>query len=148
MKVVVLDSTPLGILSNPRPTPAVLQCQRWAAGLAAGGCRVIVPELADYEVRRELLLNILTRSIRLLDGLAVKFEYLPLTTRVYRRAAELWADARRRGRPTAHPHDLDCDVLIAAQAIKLHLPNVVVATGNLAHLRQYVAAELWSAVRP
>ena len=31
-------------------------------------------------------------------------------------AAELWADARRSGRPTAPNHSLDADCLLAAQA--------------------------------
>lgn len=52
---VVLDSTPLGILCNPRNTPQVLDCRQWLADLLAAGRRVIVPEITDYEIRRELI---------------------------------------------------------------------------------------------
>lgn len=148
MKVVLLDATPLGILANPKRTPTVLACERWADGLKAAGCRVIVPEITDYEVRRELLQAGKTRSVAALDALTVRFEYLPIHTAAFRKAAELWATARRQGRPTADPHALDGDVLLAAQAVTLTAPNTVVATGNPAHLSRYVAAELWSAVGP
>jgi hypothetical protein len=52
---VVLDSTPLGILCHPRSPPHVLACRQWLADLLAAGRRVIVPEIADYEIRRELI---------------------------------------------------------------------------------------------
>ena len=147
MKVVLLDATPLGILANPKRTSDVLACRLWAAGLSAAGCRLIVPEVTDYEVRRELLRLVKTRSIAALDALAIQFEYLPIHTPAFRKAAELWADARRRGRPTADPHALDGDVLLAAQALTLPAAGpLVVATGNQAHLSRYVAAELWSSV--
>lgn len=42
---VVLDSTPLGILCNPRTPPHVLACRQWLAALHAAGRRVI--KLAD-----------------------------------------------------------------------------------------------------
>ncbi len=149
MKVVILDSTPLGYLSNSKPGPTALLCQQWATDLAAAGCRLLVPEVADYEVRRELALQERTRSVKLLDSLAIQFEYLPMHTPAFRKAAELWVDARRRGRPTDDPHALDGDVLLAAQALTLAVAGpVVVATGNPAHLSRYVAAELWSAVGP
>jgi hypothetical protein len=52
---VVLNSTPLGILCNPRTAPHVLACRQWLADLLAAGRRVIVPEIIDYEIRRELI---------------------------------------------------------------------------------------------
>ena len=64
-----------------------------------------------------------------------------------REAADLWAEARNRGYPTAHDAALDGDVLLAAQARDLHADppgeRVVVATTNVAHLERYVDAQLW-----
>jgi predicted nucleic acid-binding protein len=62
---------------------------------------------------------------------------------VMRRAAEMWADARRAGRPTAHPHALDIDVVIAAQAEML---GAVVATENEKHLALFVDARRWTEI--
>ena len=63
---------------------------------------------------------------------------------------DLWAKARTSGNPTAHPHELDCDVLIAAQALDLGLPDdeVVVATMNLGHLGLFIEARLWTNIEP
>jgi hypothetical protein len=74
--------------------------------------------------------------------------YLPLTTTHLRAAAELWADLRNHGTPTADRHALDIDVILAAQARSLSLPrsDYVVATGNLNHLSLLVPAELWDKI--
>ncbi len=45
--------------------------------------------------------------------------------------ARLWADARQRGLPTAPPHGLDGDVILAAQALSV---QGSVATTNRSHL--------------
>ena len=70
---------------------------------------------------------------------------VPVTAETMLRAAELWADARRRGRPTAGPHELDCDVILAAQASLAVRPgeSVVVATTNIGHLAQFIDARDW-----
>lgn len=54
---IVLDAGPLGILCHPQNPPAALACRLWVDDLLAKGRRVVVPEIADYEVRRELLLR-------------------------------------------------------------------------------------------
>ena len=147
-KVILLDSTPLGLLANPGNKPVVLRCRRWAADLAAAGHRVIVPEIADYEVRRSLLRAGLMTSVRALDDLALQYGYLTLNTDAMKLAAQLWAVARQRGYPTAPDSALDGDVILAAQALELNDPNVVIATGNPAHLSRYVPAQDWQAVTP
>jgi hypothetical protein len=53
-----------------------------------------VPEIADYEVRRELLRANKVRGIARLDLLKNSIGYLPLTTPIMLKAAELWAQAR------------------------------------------------------
>lgn len=144
---VVLDSGPLGLLSNPHASANPTACRAWLADLLAAGRRVIVPELADYEVRRSLLLHNLSISIGLLDGLGSRLEFLPVTSAAWRRAAELWADAWRQGVPTAAKAALDGDVILAAQALTLGVP-VVVATGNVNHISRYVLAERCENIPP
>jgi predicted nucleic acid-binding protein len=147
VSTVVLDATPLGILCHPRSPPLAVACRQWVDDLLAAGRRVIVPEIADYEVRRELIRRNSRRGLRHLDRLGLVLGYLPLTTAVMRRAAQLWAQARNTGRQTASDHALDSDVILAAQALSLGGP-VVVATANPAHLSRYVAAELWQNIAP
>jgi predicted nucleic acid-binding protein len=144
---VVLDATPLGILCHPRNPPTVMACRQWVADLLAVGRRVVVAEIADYEVRRELIRLGSQTALSNLDQLAVRLEYLPLTTTAMRRAADLWAQARSSGQPTAPDHALDADVIVAAQALSLNTA-VIVATGNPAHLKRFVAADLWHSIRP
>jgi hypothetical protein len=60
------------------------------------------------------------------------------------KAAELWADVREKGKPTADNKALDGDVILAAQAIILQdgmllesdlaQDKVIIATGNKKHL--------------
>ena len=144
---ILLDSGPLSTLASPKSTPDVLACKLWANRLEAAGRRVIVPEATDYETRRELVRGGKLTGLALLDGLAVRFEYLPLTTAVMRQAADLWAAARQRGRPTASDAALDVDVILAAQALAVVGP-VIVATTNVGHLAQFVPADLWSNITP
>lgn len=84
-----------------RPTPLSKACERWATTAQAAGCRIVVPEIADYEVRRELIRAGKRKSIALLNLAAHQFDYLPITTPSMHFAAELWAQARGAGQPTA-----------------------------------------------
>ncbi len=126
---VVLDAGPLGILCHPRNPPHAAACRQWLTSLVAAGRRVVVPEIADYELRRELIRLNSQKALVNLDLLAQQLEYLPLDTPTLRRAAELWAQARQRGQQTAADPALDCDVILAAQALSLG-GNVIVATGT------------------
>jgi predicted nucleic acid-binding protein len=146
--VVVLDAGPLGLLAHTLVSPAVVDCRQWVADLQSVGRRVIVPEIADFEVRRELLRIKRVRGIARLDTFALQLEYLPLTTTAMRLAAELWAQARQQGYPTAANTDLDADVILAAQCLTLAAPAAVVATTNVGHLSRFVSAELWQNIAP
>ncbi len=150
MRLVFLDSGPVGLLANPRATPLAVRCWQWVNGLTAAGVRVFVPEIADYEVRRKLLHIRSHDSLTRLDALRSTLDYVPITTDVMLRAAELWADTRRVGRPTASPDALDGDCILAAQALLASDPGDVltVATGNVGHLGRFVDARPWEAVTP
>jgi predicted nucleic acid-binding protein len=147
--IVLLDSGPLGWVTNPNLSPQSLACTRWLSELRIALVPVLVPEIADYEVRRELLRSNKHAGLLRLDALAATAGYLPISTAVMRRAAQLWADARGRGRPTADPHALDGDVILAAQAQLLaeeEGDEVIVATTNPRHLDQFVPARRWQEI--
>lgn len=141
-RTVLLDAGPLGMATNPNRSPSNLACTRWLQELIASGVRVLVPEIADYEVRRELLRAKKERGLQKLDGLADSLGYLPLTTAAIRKAAECWAIARQQGRQTASDQSLDADMLLTGQALTLD-GDVVIATTNVGHLSRFVAAEEW-----
>jgi predicted nucleic acid-binding protein len=133
----MLDSGPLGQLAHHKPKQAAVE---WLDGLLAAEVKIVIPEVADFEVRRSLLLHNLQDSITAQEELRKRLLFLPITSSVMLKAAELWADARKQGRPTADLKELDRDVILAAQAIEA---NAIVATTNLGHLERYVTARDW-----
>ncbi len=143
--IILLDAGPLGIISNPRFSSQNLACHQWVKERLAGGAQVLVTEISDYEVRRELLRANKPRSLARLNGLKSALGYLPITTNVMLRAAELWAQARNMGKPTASDQALDADMILAAQAALLIADgdSVMVATTNVAHLSLFVPAARW-----
>ena len=146
MSVVVLDTGSLGMIVHPGGEQEVDACQQWLDDLLVQNRRIILPEIADYEVRRELVRMRKSTSLAALDDFAFVLEYLPLTTDTMRLAADLWAQSRQQGRPTADPKELDGDVILAAQALLLNLPDVVVATTNVGHIARYVSAKRWQEI--
>ncbi|MBL1179149.1 MAG: type II toxin-antitoxin system VapC family toxin [Pantanalinema sp. GBBB05] len=120
-----------------------LACAQWLQAHVSSSNRVIIPEIADYEVRRELLRANKVKGLARLDELSKLLEYLPITTNSMRQAAQLWAQARQQGQPTAGDKTIDGDMILVAQAITLAIPTVVIATTNVGHLSKFIAAELW-----
>ncbi len=116
----------------------------------ARGVEVVVPEIADYEVRRELTRINASGSLLRLDDLVTRggLSYQPVSIAAWRQAAHFWADARQLGVPTASPDALDADVLLAACAATIgHLGDrVLVATQNVGHLARYCDARLWATI--
>src|SRR5207244_552497 len=120
--------------SHPRRNPDFAQ---WFNRVLTTDTTVSIAEIVDYEVRRELLGADRHVGIVRLDQLKATLLYLPITTSVMLRAARLWADARRRGRPTADPKEFDCDVVLAAQTLEV---GAMVVTDNIGHLSLFVEA--------
>ncbi|NER24545.1 MAG: type II toxin-antitoxin system VapC family toxin [Symploca sp. SIO1C2] len=144
-QVIVLDSAPVGLITNPKATGLSAKCQEWFSNLFDRGYDVILPEIIDYEIRRELLRANKISGINKLNQLKAEIIYLPITTEVMLKAAELWAEVRKQGKPTADSKALDGDVILAAQALLVtnYGYEVTVATNNTKHLSLFVDAQVW-----
>jgi len=149
---VFLDSGPLGLVTNPKKTPDTIAAAHWVYDMEAAGHRFVVPAIADYEVRRELVRTGKTRGVARLDAFnaAEAGRFLSVTDAALLRGADLWAQARNAGFPTADPKALDADVLIAAQALDMGLPlsDFIIATVNVGHLALFAPADLWTNINP
>ncbi len=147
---LLLDTGILGRLCHPR----IKQHRPFTAWLSQVLSRqpldtsVVLPEIADYELRRKLL-HLVKRnpaahgSIERLDRLSRTLDYLPISTAAMRRAAALWADSRHRGLPTTSPDALDGDVILAAQALEI---DATIVTTNRRHLSRFVAVIGWEEI--
>lgn len=104
-----------------------------------------LPEIADYEVRRELLRADKINGLKRLDALKNFIDYVPLTTQTMLKAAEFWATVRKQGKPTADNKALDGDVILAAQAVLLTNMGheVTIATTNVSHISRLATAKEW-----
>ena len=140
--LIVLDSAPLSLLEHPAARSDVVA---WVARVLGEGHRLVIPEIADYEVRRKLLHLGRTASVARLDLLAQRYDYLALDTITMQMAAAFWACLRAAGQPTADPKELDGDVILAAQTQRLidAAQPALVATSNVGHLDRLVPAQLW-----
>lgn len=156
MLIIFLDTGPLGVITNPRKPALTLEALRWAASHIRAGNRIMVPAIADYEVRRELTRLARPASIASLDtwNSVPSERYISLTETALRLASSLRAHARTTGTATADPKELDCDALIASQALdyqsahQLASNEIIIATTNVGHISLFIRADLWQNVLP
>ena len=142
---VILDSGPLGQISRADSLRHA-EIKAWFDLLIARDVPVFIPAIADFEIRRSLILAERTRSLARLDALQVQAALLPITNPDLRLAARLWAMSRKQGKSVGDPKELNADVILAAQAISI--PNAVIATGNVGHLALFAEARLWTSIKP
>lgn len=148
---IFLDTSPLSTVTKRKGVPEADACRQWVADCRRAGHEIIAPAIAYYEVARELeRAGNVTGLARLNAFCRVPGCYLPLSDDALRLAARLWARARNAGMSTADPKELDCDVLIAAQALDQGVPtsDLIIATMNVGHLSRFVTAELWTNITP
>jgi predicted nucleic acid-binding protein len=146
--IVVLDTGVFGLLTHPQSSPDSQRCVEWFTTLAAGGVVFVLPEIVDYELRREILRTVQTKAIRRLDALKELTRYEPITTAAMLEAARLWALVRNQGQPTADPKALDGDVILAGQVAQLipFADNITIATTNARHLSLFGNARPWQEI--
>jgi hypothetical protein len=143
--LIALDSGPLGDLINPNNPPPTQAIRAWMRNHLANGDEFLLSEIADYEVRRNEILEVLicpfgpcqsAAAIYLLDQLKASITYVPLTTPGVLLAAQIWAEHRKgkgRGHPSRSPK-LDGDAILKAQCVeesKTRNEPIVIATMNL-----------------
>jgi predicted nucleic acid-binding protein len=139
--VIVLIDT--GVLVHSKRE---VSSEAWARlgrlrGRLGDDLELCLPEIADFELRRELLRIGSRSSLARLDFLPGRLRYLPITTPIMRRAAELWAETRRSGRPGAAADALDGDVILVAQAESV---GGGVVTTNARHFDQLIEVVDWT----
>jgi predicted nucleic acid-binding protein len=149
-RIVLLDSGPLGLACSRPGIPQVDRCHAWLLALEAASVEIIIPAIADYEVRRELLRLGATTKLKNLDVLRARFDYLDISGVALDRAAAFWALLRQGGLPTAGPDDLDADAILGGMAATVGQPGdtVTIATTNVRHLGRFpgIDAQLWSTI--
>jgi predicted nucleic acid-binding protein len=150
MRHILLDSSPLALASTPARSADALAMTNWMMSCLAVGNKIYIPEVIDYELRRELLRAGKINSVKKLDGLKVILRFLPISSPTMLLAANLWATSRQNGLPTGDPKKLDIDVILAAQALTLGVPTneLIIATSNIGHLSRFTTADIWSNIKP
>jgi predicted nucleic acid-binding protein len=83
--------------------------------------------------------------LRALDTLISQVDYIWLTPGVLHDAAELWAQARRRGYPGAGTERIDIDIILAAHVLSYAAGSrsKIIATANVRHFTNFVDAREW-----
>ena len=49
-RFILLDSGPLGLLTNPRPSDEQARCDEWVTATLVSGALVAIPEIVNYEI--------------------------------------------------------------------------------------------------
>ena len=132
----IADSNVIGLVSSPNITNEVIRAQNWERDFIAQGNRLAVPDMMVYEVVRELKLQGKTIGIARLEESINRSLYIPTTREILDIASDLWAELRKRGKPTVSKEALNFDTILAAHAIFLNNTGsrAVVAATNLRHL--------------
>ncbi|NES81901.1 MAG: type II toxin-antitoxin system VapC family toxin [Moorea sp. SIO2B7] len=153
--IVFFDSVTLGILSSPSEKLDPKECQDWLYELLARSAYLISPSLCNYEVRRSLILTSMVKNKRQgsskLDSLHQIIDFLPVSQYIIKKAAQLWAETRSKGQPTADIKNIDVDVIIGAtyQLLQSEYPGqfIVVATTNVKHISRFTEAKNWQDIQ-
>jgi predicted nucleic acid-binding protein len=119
-------------------------------GLLENDVDVAIPEIANYELRRELIRAKKSKGLAKLEELIRTLDYLCIDTGTMYLAADYWATARNKGKPTADCEALDGDMILCAQANKISdtQRRSIIATTNVGHLSIFSQADNWDGIAP
>lgn len=151
-RFIPLDAGVVGLLCSSPMLPEVAACKGWLYGMASAGATIVIPDVTDYEVRREQVRLGAAAKLGRLDRLRSTFRAAEVTPAAWLKASEFWALVRRAGLPTAHPEALDGDAILAAVAVTLvgDGDTATIATTNVGHLARFpgVDARAWDQITP
>jgi predicted nucleic acid-binding protein len=139
--LVFLDTQLIWLIVHPRGGAKTIELNAVFARRLDLGDQLTVAEICDFEARREMLRRGASRQLHNLDAFVAVNRFVSIDSAAMRLAAEIWAQLRRAGRPTAADAALDCDVILAAQASGFD--DYIVATENLRHLGRVCNATHW-----
>ena len=153
-RLILLDNGPLGMIVRAPSKPHVVRCLAWLKTILAAGAVVVIPDIAHYEVRRELLRIRAIGSLRRLDYAldpSSSIDHVALTTDAIIKAAEFWAFLRQSGIPASSAEALDADAILAGQAALAGQPGdtVTIAKSNPAPLNRFPGgdAQTWDRIQ-
>jgi hypothetical protein len=158
--IILLDSGVLSLLCSSiddissEEDNSIEQCINWFYSLLAKGVYLCTSQISDYEVRREFI-RINSKGLEDLDNFKQEriIDFLPLTTEVMEKAAQIWAKVRNINLPTADNKNIDADMIILAQWCLLKEENpgqeIFIATTNVKHLKIIAGdnAQEWENIR-
>ncbi len=152
--IIFIDTGILGLLSSLNNRKEVIDCKNWLYSFLSKGVNIVSWDICDYEVRRGILIGIKSRikeeGLNNLDELHNLINFLPVSPIILRLSAELWAETRRLGQPTAEINNIDADVIIGAtcQLLQEEYPGqrLIVATTNVKNLSLFVEAKKWTQI--
>jgi hypothetical protein len=145
MKAIVLDTGPLGGLVQ-RIKEVREPFQRWLEPFLVPGTTVVIPGIADYELRRELQRMGNHESIRALDELGGVLRFLPLDKASMEKACEYWAHARNNHQATSSDTALDGDMILCGLVRVAFGDDHLIATTNVKHISLYANAMDWQEI--
>jgi toxin FitB len=136
-QVVLLDANPLSQVTHPKIKPEV---RNWMQYLRENNIALKAPEISVYEVRRELIRLDNNKSINRLNRF-ISHSLIPIDSETFEQAAIFWAEVRKQGKPTSDDKSLDCDAILAAQALQQfeYYNEVTVITTNVKHIERFAA---------
>ena len=89
MRHILLNSYPLSLASAPARVAVATAVTNWTVACLAAGHKIYIPEVIDYELRRELLRAGKAGSVKKLDGLKALLRFLPISSPAMLLAADL-----------------------------------------------------------
>ena len=150
-RIILLDAGVIGLLVSDPSLPTVADGVAWLYALDPS-IEVTFPDVAVFEVRRELIRVGASRKLARLAGLLARSDRAGVTEAAWIKAAEFWATVRRAGKPTASPDALDADAILAGVAATIGTAQdvVTIATTNVRHLSWFagIDAQDWRAITP
>jgi hypothetical protein len=79
-RFILLDAGPLGLVTGSPKSAEANACRTWLETMLAAGVNMRVPDITDYEVRRELLRARRMTGVQQIDALRARIGHLAVTT--------------------------------------------------------------------